>query len=53
MNAVPGSPDQGRLQASRPRPGWFLDSMRRRSDGFLAGIAFLIASAALSLKDDG
>lgn len=33
--------------------GWTLDFMRRRSTGFRAGIEFLIASAALSLKDDG
>ncbi len=33
--------------------GWTLDFMRRRSTGFRAGIEFLIASAALSLKDEG
>ena len=33
--------------------GWTLDYMRRRSTGFRAGIEFLIASAALSLKDEG
>ncbi|MCY0906146.1 bifunctional lysylphosphatidylglycerol flippase/synthetase MprF [Arthrobacter sp. H14-L1] len=33
--------------------GWTLDFMRRRSAGFRAGIEFLIASAALSLKDGG
>ncbi|KRE47590.1 hypothetical protein ASG92_10150 [Arthrobacter sp. Soil736] len=33
--------------------GWTLDFMRRRSSGFRAGIDFLIASAALSLKDEG
>ncbi|MEN8583607.1 DUF2156 domain-containing protein [Burkholderia sp. RS01] len=33
--------------------GWTLDFMRRRSNGFRAAIDFLIASAALSLKDEG
>ncbi|MET4145711.1 DUF2156 domain-containing protein [Arthrobacter sp. UYCo732] len=33
--------------------GWTLDFMRRRRTGFRAGIEFLIASAALSLKDQG
>jgi phosphatidylglycerol lysyltransferase len=33
--------------------GWTLDFMRRRGNGFRAGIDFLIASAALSLKDEG
>lgn len=33
--------------------GWTLDFMRRRSGGFRASIEFLIASAALSLKDEG
>ena len=33
--------------------GWTLDYMRRRSTGFRAGIEFLIASAALSFKDEG
>ena len=33
--------------------GWTLDFMRRRSAGFRASIEFLIASAALSCKDDG
>ncbi|WP_051422936.1 bifunctional lysylphosphatidylglycerol flippase/synthetase MprF [Arthrobacter sp. MA-N2] len=33
--------------------GWTLDFMRRRSNGFRASIEFLIASAALSLKDEG
>jgi lysylphosphatidylglycerol synthetase-like protein (DUF2156 family) len=33
--------------------GWTLDFMRRRSDGFRAGMEFLIAIAALSLKDEG
>jgi len=33
--------------------GWTLDFMRRRSTGFRAGIEFLIASAALRLKDEG
>lgn len=33
--------------------GWTLDFMRRRSTGFRAGIEFLIASAALSLKAEG
>ncbi|WP_427017329.1 bifunctional lysylphosphatidylglycerol flippase/synthetase MprF [Pseudarthrobacter sp. P1] len=33
--------------------GWTLDFMRRRGTGFRASIEFLIASAALSLKDDG
>ncbi len=33
--------------------GWTLDFMRRRSAGFRAGTEFLIASAALSFKDQG
>ncbi len=33
--------------------GWTLDFMRRRSTGFRSSIEFLIASAALSCKDDG
>ena len=33
--------------------GWTLDFMRRRSTGFRASIEFLIASAALSFKEDG
>ncbi|GAA4659456.1 rhomboid family intramembrane serine protease [Arthrobacter cryoconiti] len=33
--------------------GWTLDFMRRRSSGFRASIEFLIASAALSCKEDG
>jgi phosphatidylglycerol lysyltransferase len=33
--------------------GWTLDFMRSRSNGFRASIEFLIASAALSLKDEG
>lgn len=33
--------------------GWTLDFMRRRGDGFRASIDFLIASAALSLQDEG
>ena len=33
--------------------GWTLDFMRRRSDGFRPGIDFVIASAALSLKEQG
>ncbi|MFH5878709.1 bifunctional lysylphosphatidylglycerol flippase/synthetase MprF [Arthrobacter sp. NA-172] len=33
--------------------GWTLDFMRRRSNGFRASIEFLLASAALSLKDEG
>jgi lysylphosphatidylglycerol synthetase-like protein (DUF2156 family) len=33
--------------------GWTLDFMRRRNGGFRASIEFLIASAALSLKDEG
>jgi lysylphosphatidylglycerol synthetase-like protein (DUF2156 family) len=33
--------------------GWTLDFMRRRGSGFRASIDFLIASAALSLKDEG
>jgi phosphatidylglycerol lysyltransferase len=33
--------------------GWTLDFMRRRSTGFRAGMEFLIASAALSLKAEG
>jgi lysylphosphatidylglycerol synthetase-like protein (DUF2156 family) len=33
--------------------GWTLDIMRRRSTGFRAAIEFLIASAALDLKDQG
>lgn len=33
--------------------GWTLDFMRSRSSGFRAGIEFLIASAAISLKDEG
>ena len=33
--------------------GWTLDFMRRRSTGFRASIEFLIASAALSCKEDG
>jgi phosphatidylglycerol lysyltransferase len=33
--------------------GWTLDFMRRRNRGFRAGIEFLIASAALSLKAEG
>ncbi|WP_207343383.1 DUF2156 domain-containing protein [Arthrobacter sp. E3] len=33
--------------------GWTLDFMRRRSTGFRASIEFLIASAALSCKNDG
>ncbi|MCQ2000225.1 bifunctional lysylphosphatidylglycerol flippase/synthetase MprF [Arthrobacter zhaoxinii] len=33
--------------------GWTLDFMRRRSSGFRLGMDFLIASAALSLQDEG
>ncbi|WP_307857148.1 bifunctional lysylphosphatidylglycerol flippase/synthetase MprF [Pseudarthrobacter albicanus] len=33
--------------------GWTLDFMRSRSTGFRAAIEFLIASAAISLKDEG
>ncbi|WP_427130733.1 bifunctional lysylphosphatidylglycerol flippase/synthetase MprF [Pseudarthrobacter sp. S9] len=33
--------------------GWTLDFMRRRSTGFRAAIEFLIASAAISLRDEG
>lgn len=33
--------------------GWTLDFMRRRNASFRASIEFLIASAALSFKDDG
>ncbi len=33
--------------------GWTLDFMRGRSTGFRPGIEFLIASAALSLKEEG
>ncbi|HEY8295328.1 MAG TPA: rhomboid family intramembrane serine protease [Micrococcaceae bacterium] len=33
--------------------GWTLDFMRRRGTGFRAGIEFLIASAALSFKEEG
>ncbi|MCX5044377.1 DUF2156 domain-containing protein [Aldersonia sp. NBC_00410] len=33
--------------------GWTLDFMRRRTDGFRPAMEFLIASAALSLKDEG
>ncbi|WP_146359627.1 bifunctional lysylphosphatidylglycerol flippase/synthetase MprF [Arthrobacter yangruifuii] len=33
--------------------GWTLDFMRRRSSGFRLGMDFLIASAALSLRDEG
>ncbi|MET3948499.1 phosphatidylglycerol lysyltransferase [Arthrobacter sp. UYCu512] len=33
--------------------GWTLDFMRRRTNGFRAGIEFLIASASLSLKNEG
>lgn len=33
--------------------GWTLDFMRRRSDGFRPTMEFLIASAALLLKDEG
>jgi lysylphosphatidylglycerol synthetase-like protein (DUF2156 family) len=33
--------------------GWTLDFMRRRNTGFRASTEFLIASAALSLKDEG
>lgn len=33
--------------------GWALDFMRRRSDGFRPTIEFLIASAALLVKDEG
>ena len=33
--------------------GWTLDFMRRRETGFRLGMDFLIASAALSLQDEG
>lgn len=33
--------------------GWTLDYMRRRSSGFRSSMEFLIASAALSLKEEG
>jgi lysylphosphatidylglycerol synthetase-like protein (DUF2156 family) len=33
--------------------GWTLDFMRRRADGFRPSMEFLIASAALSLKEEG
>lgn len=33
--------------------GWTLDFMRGRRSGFRSGIEFLIASAALSLRDEG
>ena len=33
--------------------GWTLDFMRRRGSGFRLGMDFLIASAALSLQDEG
>ncbi|MCC3281715.1 bifunctional lysylphosphatidylglycerol flippase/synthetase MprF [Arthrobacter caoxuetaonis] len=33
--------------------GWTLDFMRRRAQGFPAAMDFLIASAALSLQDEG
>ncbi|MDK1326172.1 DUF2156 domain-containing protein [Arthrobacter sp. zg-Y1143] len=33
--------------------GWTLDFMRRRGTGFRLGMDFLIASAALSLQDEG
>lgn len=33
--------------------GWTLDLMRRRKDGFPNSMEFLIASAALSLRDEG
>lgn len=33
--------------------GWTLDFMRRRQSGFRTGIEFLIATAALTLKDEG
>ncbi|HEY5857631.1 MAG TPA: phosphatidylglycerol lysyltransferase domain-containing protein [Aldersonia sp.] len=33
--------------------GWTLDFMRRRSEGFRPAMEFLIASAAMSLKDEG
>ncbi|MGW6693917.1 bifunctional lysylphosphatidylglycerol flippase/synthetase MprF [Rhodococcus sp. NPDC054953] len=33
--------------------GWTLDFMRRRTDGFRPAMEFLIASAALSLKEEG
>nr|WP_269440202.1 DUF2156 domain-containing protein [Arthrobacter sp. zg-Y769] len=33
--------------------GWTLDFMRRRSSGFRLGMDFLIASAALSLRNEG
>ncbi|POH72503.1 bifunctional lysylphosphatidylglycerol flippase/synthetase MprF [Arthrobacter glacialis] len=33
--------------------GWTLDFMRRRNTGFRASIEFLIASAALTFKDEG
>ena len=33
--------------------GWTLDLMRRRNSGFRASIEFLIASAALSIKEEG
>jgi len=33
--------------------GWTLDFMRRRADGFRGVMEFLIASAALSFKDEG
>lgn len=33
--------------------GWTLDFMRRRADGFRGAMEFLIASAALSFKDEG
>jgi len=33
--------------------GWTLDFMRRRRTGFRAAVEFLIASAAMSLKDEG
>ncbi|WNV88395.1 DUF2156 domain-containing protein [Umezawaea sp. Da 62-37] len=33
--------------------GWTLDFMRRRADGFRGSMEFLIASAALTLKEEG
>ena len=39
--------DKGRIS------GWTLDFMRSRSTGFRGAIEFLIASAAVSLKDEG
>src|SRR3546814_14645058 len=33
--------------------GWTMDFMRRRADGFRPAIEFLIASAAMMVKDEG